>query len=482
MKKLYTILMLICFALSAYAETVFTFSTAADINQTKDGITVGIAQGSGSKAPMLTTDYETQKPEMRLYLGNTITISGENLTNIQLVCAKSSASNKDYAGLSASVPELVSGGVAIDKNDWKVDKWTGSATSVVFTLTENGQRRIQRIVIDGDSITFDPEPELPTAEDLDPDYTYDEPTIVNVPDTQFFKNEYAFIDNNVLVSCPQGSIMKATDTTVAYFNCNANYSLTFTATQPIKGIAIDGFVRKAFHATCDKGDIQFLTDEDQDMEGWPALVITDIDATSVTLSCPKQLRCYAVRVFFEENPDPIEEEVADTTDIYPTSAIAEDYSNDTTYSQEGAYSYWVKLSSENTYPKVYLDLYTAVQGDLSGTYTLYDYNVGDYNHVIFSEAEDDYVTAFDIDVTIEAIEGGYKIDGVLTCWEKGKEWDDESDELVYRFSYEGAVDFILPEGIDTIESAIKAQKVLQNGQLYIIRNGRTYTAEGAVVK
>lgn len=344
MKKLYTILMLICFALSVYAETEFTFTSSADLNQEKDGITVDIAQGSGSKAPILTTDYETQKPEMRLYLGNTITISGENLTNIQLVCAKSSASNKNYASLSASTGNLVTGGVATDKNDWKVDKWTGSTTNVVFTLTENGQRRIQRIVIDGDSITFDPEPELPTAEDLDPNYTYDEPTIVNVPDTQFFKNEYAFIDNNVLVSCPQGSIMKATDTTFAYFNCNANYSLTFTATQPIKGIAIDGFVRKAFHATCDKGEIQFLTDEDLDMEGWPALVITDIDATSVTLNCPKQLRCYGVRVFFEGNPAPIE------------------------------------------------------------------------------------------------------------------------------------------DGIDTIESAIKAQKVLQNGQLYIIRNGRTYTAEGAVVK
>ena len=297
--------MMICFAICTMAETEFTFTSSADLNQTKDGITMVIAKGSGNSNPTLTTDYETQKPEMRLYLGNTITISGENLTNIQMVFAKSSASNKDYAGLSANVPELVSGGVATDKNDWKVDTWTGSATSVVFTLTGKGQRRIQRIVIDGDSITFDSEPELPTAEDLEPTYTYSEPTLVHVPDTQIFKQELAFIDNNILVHCDMGSIVKATDTTFAYFNCNANYTITFTATQPMKGVSIDGYVRKAFHATCDHGTLQFLTDEDMEMEGWPALVILDIDNTSVTLSCPKQFRCYGAQVYFEENPEPL---------------------------------------------------------------------------------------------------------------------------------------------------------------------------------
>ena len=41
------------------------------------------------------------------------------------------------------------------------------------------------------------------------------------------------------------------------------------------------------------------------MEGWPALVILDIDTTNVTLSCPKQFRCYGARVYFQENPDPL---------------------------------------------------------------------------------------------------------------------------------------------------------------------------------
>ena len=38
------------------------------------------------------------------------------------------------------------------------------------------------------------------------------------------------------------------------------------------------------------------------------MVIRNIDAKSVTLSCPKQLRCYSARVYFQENPDPLNPE------------------------------------------------------------------------------------------------------------------------------------------------------------------------------
>ena len=304
MKKLLGILTVFCVAASAWSETVFTFSAAADMSQTKEGVSLSIAKGSGQNEPKATTDYETSQFEMRLYIGNTITVSGTELTDIQLVCAKSSASNKQYAGLSASTGALVSGGEAADKNDWKVDHWTGSAQEVVFSLIGTGQRRIQKVVVNGGEVVIEPvETELPTAEDLDANYIYAEPTAVQVPDTQFFKNEYAFISINILVYCGQGSIIKATDTTEAYFNCNANYTLTFTATESIKGIEIDGFVRKAFSATCDHGEIEYLTDTDYDMEGSPAMVIRNIDATSVTISCSKQLRCYGVRVYFQENPN-----------------------------------------------------------------------------------------------------------------------------------------------------------------------------------
>lgn len=320
MKKLFSVIVSWCFALCASAETEFTFTSAADMDQTKDGITVTIAKGSGKTAPSATVDYQTQTPEMRLYVGNTISVSSsQTLTNIQLVCAKSSASNKDYTDLSASTGTLVSSGASTDKTDLKVDSWTGSATQVVFTLTEPGkQRQIKRILVDGEPIDIDPVVDvLPTAEDLDPNYVYAEPTAVAPKDTTLWKKEFAFIHNNILVHCDMGSINPATDTTFAYFNCNANYSITFTATQPIKGVHIDGYVRKAFDATCDHGTLQFLTDPDFEMEGWPALVLLDVNSTSVTLFCPKQFRCYGARFYFQENPEPLYPE--ETEGLQPTN-------------------------------------------------------------------------------------------------------------------------------------------------------------------
>ena len=213
MKKIFGLLVILCFTLGSYAETVFTFTSAADMSQTKDGFSLVIAKGNGQTAPTVKEDYQTQEPEMRLFVGNTITVSAdETLTDIQMVFAKSSASNKPYTGLSASVGTLVSGGEAEDKNDWKVDSWTGSATQVVFTLTDKGQRRIQRLVINGAPVIIDSaETVLPTPEDLDPEYTYAEPTAVMPKDTVIWKEEYAFIDHNILVHCDQGSIVKATD-------------------------------------------------------------------------------------------------------------------------------------------------------------------------------------------------------------------------------------------------------------------------------
>ena len=79
------------------------------------------------------------------------------------------------------------------------------------------------------------------------------------------------------------------------------------ASQPIKGLAIDGLVKKEFSATCDFGTIEYRS-EDYEVEDYPVLVVTDADATSITLTCPKQIRCYEVRVYFLSNPASTEEE------------------------------------------------------------------------------------------------------------------------------------------------------------------------------
>ena len=93
----------------------------------------------------------------------------------------------------------------------------------VFKLTDKGQRRIQRLVINGAPVIIDSaETVLPTPEDLDPEYTYAEPTAVMPKDTVIWKEEYAFIDHNILVHCDQGSIVKATDTTFPILTTNSS--------------------------------------------------------------------------------------------------------------------------------------------------------------------------------------------------------------------------------------------------------------------
>lgn len=300
--------LLLC--LNIQAEIVFTFTSSADLTQTKDEVTITLAQGSGQKAPNYneTWNPEMQPSDMRLYVGNTITVSSTNmLTDIQMVFAKSCASGKNYTGLSADQGKLVSGGTSESFSDWKVDSWTGNTTSVVFTLTGEGQRQIQRIVIDGEPIIIDSiVTVLPTEADLDLAYVYTEPTTIGVKDTTILKKEYAFIADNILVHCTQGSILKATDTTVAYFNCNAGERMTFTATRPIKGLAINGAVRKLFTATANKGKMSYLQPDEFYWEDYqecePVIIIKDIDSTAVTITCNKQLRCYSIQFYFEANP------------------------------------------------------------------------------------------------------------------------------------------------------------------------------------
>ena len=131
---------------------------------------------------------------------------------------------------------------------------------------------------------------------LDPNFVYSEPTVVNAPDTSFYKNAYSFVESNIRVTCTQGSI------TGGYFNCNVGNSMTFEATFPMKGLEIKGFVRKNFGAQVDHGTIAYCEDI-VDVEHDPVIVITDIDNTSVTISnLDAQFRCYSVRVYFDENP------------------------------------------------------------------------------------------------------------------------------------------------------------------------------------
>ena len=312
MRKILVFLLALLMGLSAAAETVFEFNSDEFWYMEKDGFSVYFMQGEGSSSPYYDA-YIEQGPEVRVYPKNTITVEGTGLTNIQIVFAKNDS--KTYiTTLTPSVGTVVSGGISTGRKNPVVDTWTGNASEVVFTLGDTGQRVIRKLVINGatinpeDEIPSEPAP-LPTAEDLQTDYIYAEPTLVSVPDTTISKKEYAFIRNNVLVHCSQGSILKEStsgEIHPAYFNCNADYELSFTASQAIQKIEIDGFLRKAFTASCDHGIMTDEADEDYDVDAYPAITITGINSKDATISCIKQVRCYAVRVYFKTTPTSVE--------------------------------------------------------------------------------------------------------------------------------------------------------------------------------
>lgn len=433
MKKIFTLLAAVAVSLSAMA-TSFTFTSESSVNQTSDGYTVTLDKGSGNNAPAFFGNYDPV--QMRLYASNTIKVSGSEITSIKLYFAKQGS--KEYATLSANPGTLVSGGESTSNTDIKTDEWTGSAQSVTFTLGATGQRIITKIVVNGDG-SEDDTPSTPGTPDdptdnpstLDPNFEYPEPTVLKTPGTTVQGQKYTFILSNIQVDCTTGAV------NADYFSAHAGNSLTFTATKPIKGIVINGMVKKGFEATVDHGKVSYLT-PDADTEADPVVVITDINSTSVTLSCVKQLRCFTVEIYFDANPDAsvsggnggnAGEDV-----IIPLTFDSAEAIYESEYSEmigETNYSVFLFNEAEPYVPYFGLDIYPASKDNIAGTYTWDDYSLGDYTYYCFGEGDEDVVWAENGSVTISRSGDTYTIEGWVYC----------DNNRTYSISFTGKIDF-----------------------------------------
>jgi hypothetical protein len=282
-------------------------------------------------------------------------------------------------------------------------------------------------VLPGDEGGTSIDPEQP-KDTLNPAYTYAEPTEVRVTDETTGNNmAYSFVKNNIRIDCTMGAI------TENYFGCNANNTITFTATQAIKGLTIKGFVKKDFTATVDNGDVAFMSPSSQDgATGDPVMVITDIDAKSVTISCVKQLRCYSVMFYFVANPtDTVEGGTNGEGETYSLTFDSADAVYESEYSTEGDYNYTVYLyNADSEVPYIGLDLYTATMGDLLGTH-----DPGEYSFYQFGANEDDYTMNVDGAVAITQEGNVYTISGYLTG----------DDNNIYNFTFTGEMEFYTDE-------------------------------------
>ena len=136
MKKRFTILMTVLFALTLITRTSevmgqntsnFTLSSASSVTQ--DGITASFAKGSGS------TDPAWYAAGLRLYASNTVTISSANdITGIAFAWEKQG--NKAFASVTANT------GSYTHPTTTGTGTWSGSANEVVFTLGTSGQLQL----------------------------------------------------------------------------------------------------------------------------------------------------------------------------------------------------------------------------------------------------------------------------------------------------------------------------------------------------
>lgn len=138
MRKIFSLFAAVLFAGSMMAID-FTLSGAAPV--TKEGVTVTFSQGAGSNAPAW---YDNG---LRLYANNEVTVSGEsNITGITFNWQKQG--QKAFNTATASTGEYTHPSAAGE------GVWTGSATSVTFTLGATGQ-----LLLNTFSVTVGGEPQ-----------------------------------------------------------------------------------------------------------------------------------------------------------------------------------------------------------------------------------------------------------------------------------------------------------------------------------
>lgn len=271
---------------------------------------------------------------------STLTLKGaKNVTKIVVTCSSNIA---DKNSIALKVGGKAFGeAVTLAKETNVVKTFTGSASGdITLDITRVDKSvYISKIVVTADEIGTSTGGDTPgTGEggntDLDPNYTYAEPTVITPTGAVGSNAAYSFVQNNIRVDVTTGGQYED------YFGCNAGNKITFTATKNIKAVVVNGYIKKDFEATTSSGEILYADASEDYVESDPVLAVLDVDSKTVTIECAKQMRCYSVEFYFEENPDvdletgddeeynfDYEPDAATTLNITFTDMEADDYSD-----------------------------------------------------------------------------------------------------------------------------------------------------------
>lgn len=122
-----------------------------------------------------------------------------------------------------------------------------------------------------------------------------------VPESQAFNNQpYTFTASGVTVTCDKGAINTLDGQ--LYFGCNAGCTLTFTTDRVMRALVVNGYIKQEFDAEVSSGDLYYADATEAAVEG-TVLAVLDINATTLSIQCVKQMRCYSVDIYFTDNPE-----------------------------------------------------------------------------------------------------------------------------------------------------------------------------------
>ncbi len=434
----------------------------------------------------------------------TLTLKGaKNVTKIVLTCSSNIA---DKNTIAVKVGGKAFGEtITLAKEANVVKTFTGSASGDItldITRVEKSVY-ISKIVVTADEIGTSTGGDNPGtgggdqgSTDLDPNYTYAEPTIITPTGATGSNTSYSFVQNNIRVDVSAGGQYEN------YFGCNAGNKITFTASKNIKAVVVNGYIKKDFEATASCGEILYADASEDAVESDPVLAVLDVDSKTVTIECVKQLRCYSVEFYFEENPE--------IDDMGGDEEYNFDFEPDTPTTLNITFAEMEAADYSEFFGFDYVDMYFIHD----------DYEM---ELVAFAPFEEDTVLApgtYEIndtyeDGTVQASPGGDDMYDYPTYIATGFKYDAEEDSWYYTQSYyivsgtltvskvEGGTKFdvkgktakgstvnatyILP-GTDAISNAKQEttssapSKRLLNGRVVIVKKDKVYDAAGRRVE
>lgn len=434
----------------------------------------------------------------------TLTLKGvKNATKVVITCS-SNLAGKNTIELSVGGKSWGKETLAKENNVEKTFTGTGSGDLVITITRADKSVYIKKIEITADEAGSGNEDDNGgEGTSLDPNYKYTEPTVVKPINEESSNMPYTFVQNNIEVRASVGALRPD------YFGCNAGGEITFTATKEIKGLVINGYIKKDFDAKASCGEIYYMDASEDDVESDPVLAILDVNSKSVTITCTKQLRCYEVYFYFNENPE-LDIEGGDDDgelnyDWEPTTAKNLNIKFDELYYYDFSEFYGYNctslyLSSDDF--EASLDIYATASGVTGLAEGVYQINDSEEDGTVqASPGGDDYddypsfiTTDFEYDEEYEQYYYNtvyYLISGTLTVEKTATGAKYTINATTYNGSKINAVFEGKPvnglgddDAIATVNDSKTAStsKLLKNGRIVIRNNEKTYDTTGRRVK